>query len=62
MAVTQGNGPEFAALDRNVPSVEPDDQQQRYCTLLHATIPVVVSLGLQIPPWGTSEEGGGMRP
>ncbi|MCA0296900.1 MAG: type II toxin-antitoxin system YoeB family toxin [Actinobacteria bacterium] len=26
----------------------------RYCTLLHATTPVVVSLGLWIPPWGSS--------
>ena len=33
-AATQGNGPQIAALDRNVPSVEPDDQRRRYCMQL----------------------------
>lgn len=62
VAVAQGNGPEIAALNRNVPSVEPHVQPQRYRTLLHATIPVAVSLGLQIPWWGMGGEGGGVPP
>ena len=60
--LTQGNDVEIDAFDRNVPSVPAHGLVKRYCTLLHATIPVVVSLGLPIPSWGTSEEGGGMRP
>ena len=58
MPVTQGNGPEIVALRRNVPCDQPDDEPRRYCTLLHATIPVVVSLGRQIPLWGRRDRGG----
>ena len=61
-AVTQGNGPAIAALRRNVLGDQVDDQPKRYCTLLHATIPIAVSLGRQVPPRGRSGGGGGMRP